>query len=133
MNYGNLTNDNLQLNSEYDNVIIVDFISGFRGGVTLVTTGFGLPVINAGHVIIKETATGSFKPMPLASGNTAYDALPAGHTYAGILVASIPTAKPFAAVMDNGTVNPLAVKFAYTSILSALKTALPQITFREDQ
>lgn len=132
MQHGSLNNEGLQLNSENDGIIIVDFFSGYRGGVTLDVTGFGLNVINAGHVIIKETATGIFKPMPLNGGATAYASLPADHAYAGILASSIPTAKPFASVMTNGTVNPSAVKFAYTSILSALKTALPQIEFRGD-
>lgn len=79
--------------------------------------------------------TGSGGSAPVATvANTVgtYDALPAGHTYAGILIATILTKKPFAGIMVRGTVNPAAAPFSMTSILSALKTALPLIDFRED-
>lgn len=62
----------------------------------------------------------------------AYGALPAGHTYEGINIATIRTAKPFAGILVRGTVNPAAAPFSMTSILSAVKTALPLINFRED-
>jgi hypothetical protein len=168
-------------------------------------------VINAGHVIIKETATGNHKPMPVSADNgiatlgtpaggsgytngtysnvslqggsgsgatanitvgsgavtgvtpvnagknykagdtltaditggsgfsvtaatvasAAYETLPDGHTYAGILIASIPSKRPFAGILVRGTVNPAAAPFPMGSILSAVKTALPLIDFRD--
>lgn len=57
---------------------------------------------------------------------TGYDSLPGSHTYKGILVASILTAKPFAAVMVRGTVNQLVTPY---TIEAAVKSALPLIRF----
>lgn len=128
----NLNNEGQQIITGNDNIVIVDNFQSIRGGRTLDVTGFTPAVINAGHVIIKETATGEYKPMPVNSNGTAYEALPENHTYAGILIASIPTAKPFAGILVRGTVNPAAAPFPMTSILSAVKTALPLIDFRED-
>lgn len=113
-----------------DNVVIVDNFQSIRGGRTLDTTDYTEPVINAGHVIIKETASGEYKPMPI-SGDS-YSALPEGHEYAGILIASILTSKPLAGIMVRGTVNPAAAPFKMDTILSAVKAALVLIDFRED-
>lgn len=126
----NLVNDPITLDTGNDSIVIVDNFQSVRGGRSLDVTGFAPTTIKAGHVIIQETATKEYKPMPV-TGN-AYAALPAGHTYAGILVASILTAKPFAGIMVRGTVNPAAAPYPMTSILSVVKTALPLIDFRED-
>jgi len=128
----NLVNDADTIDTSKDNVVIVDVFASIRGGRSLDTTGFTPAVINAGHVIIVETATGTHKPMPLNGGATAYAALPADHTYAGILIASILTKKPFAGILTQGTVNPAAAPFPMTGILAAVKTALPLIDFRQD-
>lgn len=61
-----------------------------------------------------------------------YKTLPAGHTYAGILVSSVLTRKAMAGIMIRGTVNTVASPVPLTSILTALKTALPVVQFRED-
>lgn len=214
-----LNNEAQSIITGNDNIVIVDNFQSIRGGRSLDTTGFGPDVIKAGHVIIKETATGEYKPMPVTvagkilafsklvagsayanngtytdvaltggsgsgakativvDGNavtsvtittpgtgykdgddlsaaaadigttgtgfsitvtevddsaTGYASLPGGHAYAGILIASILTAKPFAGIMVRGTVNPAAAPFSMTSILSAVKAALPLIDFRED-
>jgi hypothetical protein len=214
MAVADLTNEPQELLTSNDNVVIVDNFQSVRGGRTLDVTGFKPEVIKAGHVIIRETATGEYKPMPVTedggaiatlgtvvggtgytqgtynnvaltggsgSGATAnitvnsggvvtiatlansgsgynagdvltaavtggsgfsvpvatvasaaYAALPANHTYAGILIASILTKKPFAGILVRGTVNPAAAPYPMTSILSAVKTALPLIDFRED-
>jgi hypothetical protein len=203
-----------------DSIVIVDNFQSIRGGRSLDTTGFAPETIKAGHMIIKETATSEYKPMPatdatsdnVATANTlvagsgytngtyenvplsggtgngalatvvvaltvvssvtitkggqgytvgdvlavpgayaggtgtgasvtvatlgntaaAYGSLPAGHTYAGVLVATILTAKPFAGIMVRGNVNWKAAPYDMTSILSAVRTALPLITFTED-
>lgn len=126
----NLHNTGEQIDASQDGIVIKQHADGYQGGRTLDTTGFTPTVIKAGHVIIKETATGEFKPMPISGSD--YAALPADHEYAGILAASILTAKPFAAIMTKGTVNPNAAPYAYTAILSAFKTAVPHIEFRAD-
>jgi hypothetical protein len=130
----NLANASSTVDTSLDSVVIVDNFQSIRGGRTLVVGSFPDAVIKAGHPIIVETATGDHKPFPIASG--ALGTLPTGHTYAGILISSILAAKPFAGIMVRGTVNPTAFGTAsgypYTSILTALKAALPNVDFRAD-
>lgn len=130
MAVANLTSTKESIVFGNDNIVIRDVFEDIRGGRTLDVTGFTPEVIKAGHVIIKEAATGEFKPMPLSG--EAYAALPEGHTYAGILIASIPTNQPFAGIMIRGNVNHNAAPFPMATILAAVKTALPLITFLED-
>jgi len=132
MAIADLTNGKQSIITSKDNVVIRDVFEEVRGGRTLLVTGYPKDVINAGHVLIKETATGEYKPMPLNAGGSAYDALPEDHVYAGILIASILVKQPFAGIMVRGSVNPAAAPFAMDSIMSAVKTALPLITFLED-
>lgn len=126
----NLANTATTIDTSKDSVVIVDNFQSIRGGRSLDVTDFTPEIISAGHVITKETATGEYKPMPIAGG--AYAALPAGHTYAGILISSILTAKPMAGIMVRGTVNHVAGPYDITSILTAVKAALPLIDFRAD-
>lgn len=128
----NLNNTPQTISTGRDSIVIVDNFQSIRGGRALNVTGFTPKIIEAGHVIIKETATGDHKPMPLNGGATAYAALPAGHTYAGILLATIETAKPFAGIMVRGTINPVAAPFDFATIAAAVKTALPLIDQRAD-
>jgi len=115
-----------------DSIVIIDNFQSIRGGRSLLTTGYAPEVIKAGHVIIQETATKEYKPMPLATNDTVYGTLPTGHVYVGILINTILTKKPFAGIMVRGTVNTAATPFAMTSILTAVKAALPLIDFRAD-
>ena len=128
----NLNNSRQEIITGNDNIVIVDVFQSVRGGRTLDVTGYPKDVLNAGHVIIQETATKEYKPMPLNAAGDAYAALPDGHTYAGVLIATIQTKRPFAGILVRGTVNPAAAPFPMTTILSDVKTALPLIDFRED-
>lgn len=123
----NLNNEGLQIDTGKDSIVIVDMIEAIPGGKTLNVTGVTELVLKAGHVIIRETATGDYKPQAVTAG--VYDVLPAGHTYAGVLVASVLTAKPFASIMVRGSVNEVASPYAP---LAAAKTALPLIRFTQD-
>lgn len=113
----------------FDSVVIVDNFKSKRGGASLDTTGFTKPWIRAGHVIIKQTSNGELKPMPLNAGGTAYAALPAGHTYYGILLNTVETAKAYnAGIMFSGTVNPKVINpaagyYDIAPILAAVQTA----------
>lgn len=127
-----LNNEPEQILTGNDNIVIVDVINTVRGGRSLDVEGFAPKVINAGHPIIVQTSTQEYKPMPVNANGDAYASLPAGHTYAGILIATIPTNKAFAAILVRGTVNPEASTIPMTSILTALKSALPLIDFRAD-
>lgn len=113
-----------------DGIVIVVNLETIPGGKTLDVTGFTPDVIPAGHLVIEETATGVLKPMPVSG--TDYDALPASHTYKGVVISSILKTSPFAGIMVRGTVNKNASKYGITSILSAVKTALPLIRFTQD-
>lgn len=125
-----LNNQDLQIDTSRDGVVIVDNFQSVRGGRALDVTDYSEPVIKAGHVIIKDTATESiYKPLPLNAGGTAYAALPSGYEYAHILINSILTAKPAAGLLVRGTVNHEAAPFA---IPEAAKEAMPLIDFRAD-
>lgn len=115
-----------------DNVTIVKVLETVPGGRTLDVSRTGLnalTVLKAGHIIIKETATGEFKALGVSGGN--YEALPAGHEYAGILCASVLTSKPHAAVLVRGTVNESSDLVPY-AIPAGAKTALSLIRFTTD-
>ena len=113
-----------------DTIVIVKVLEAIPGGKTLDVTGFTPDVIPAGHLIIEETSTGVLKPMPISG--TAYGALPASHTYKGVLISTILTAKPFAGIMVRGTVNKNASFYTIASVLTAVRTALPLIRFTQD-
>lgn len=113
-----------------DTIVIVKVLEAIPGGKTLDVTGFSPDVIPAGHLIIEETSTGVLKPMPVSGAN--YGSLPASHTYKGVLISTILTAKPFAGILVRGTVNKNASFYGIASVLTAVKTALPLIRFTQD-
>lgn len=129
----NLNNEGQEIITGNDNIVIVNHFDGIRGGRTLDVTGFTPTVIHAGHLIIK-TKDGEYAPMPVNEAGDAYGTLPEGASYAGYLVASIQTKKPFAAIMVRGTVNPNATPFKMTTtIMTAVKAALPLIDYQSDK
>ena len=134
-------------NGTYENVPLSGGTgSGAKGTVVVASTVVSTVTITeagkdytVGDVLTVPGAyaggTGSGASVPvatIASTAATYNALPSGHTYAGILIASVLTKKPFAGIMVRGTVNPAASAYSLTSILSAVKTALPLIDFRQD-
>ena len=124
----NLTSNGPVLDTGKDNIVIVDNFKSKRGGASLDVTGFTNPVIRAGHVVIKQTSNGEFKPMPTNSAGTAYGSLPAGHTYYGIVINSVLTERPFVGILLSGTVNHKVVDaengyLDISPILAAVKTA----------
>ncbi len=137
-----LTHSGSSVETSLDSIVIVDNFQSIRGGFSLDVTGFAPLLIHAGHPIIEETATGALKPMPVAS-ETAFAALPAGHTYAGVAINTVLTDKAMIGIMVRGTVNHVAFTagatattpyyYAYTTILTAIRAALPLIDFRGDR
>lgn len=126
----NLANQPLEVITGNDNVVVTLVLETLRGGRSLDVSGFTPDVIPGGHVIIRDTVTGNFKPMPVTSG--AYGTLPTNHEYAGILNGSITKDRPFGAIIVRGGVNPNASVYNITTILAAVKAALPLITFNVD-
>jgi hypothetical protein len=126
----NLATQDAGYDTGNDTIVIVKVTEAIPGGRTLDVTGFSPEVIPAGHLIIEETSTGVLKPMPVSGA--AYAALPANHTYKGVLISTILTAKPFAGIMVVGTVNKNASFYTIASVLTAVKTALPLIRFTQD-
>ncbi|MVM35269.1 hypothetical protein GO755_34930 [Spirosoma sp. HMF4905] len=133
MIYPSLNNAGVTIDSTLDSVTIIDNFQSVRGGRTLDTTGFTPTTIKAGHLIIRATSDPKdYKPMPLNGGATAYAALPSGHEYAGVLISTILTARPFAGIMLRGTVNRVSSPFDPSGLEAAFKAALPNIIFTQD-
>lgn len=122
-----------EIDTSNDSIIIMDCLEAKPGGKTLDTSALpdDMAVINSGHVIIKETATGLLKALGVTDG--AYVSLPANHTYEGIVFASVLKARPFVSVMYRGTVNEEAYKNATgLEYPAGAKTALTLIRFTKD-
>lgn len=66
----NLNETSITFDDGKDSVVIVDNFASVRGGRSLNVTGYTPSYIRAGHVIIKETATGDYKPMPATGENS---------------------------------------------------------------
>jgi len=113
-----------------DSIVVVKVLEAIPGGKTLDVTSFSPDVIPAGHLIIEETSTGVLKPMPVTGSD--YAALPASHTYKGVLISTILKSKPFAGILVRGTVNKNASFYGIASVLTAVKAALPLIRFTQD-
>lgn len=126
----NLSNANELYGSGMDAVVIRNYVGGIVGGRTLDVTGFSDNVIKAGHIIIRDTQTDTYKPMPVSGGS--YSTLPSNHEYVGVLVSSILKSQPLAGIMYDGEVNDLASPYSIDSIKAALKSALPTLVFLHD-
>lgn len=126
----NLSNEKVMIDTSMDEVVIRNYVAGIIGGRTLDVTGITEPTIKAGHVIIRDTETDVYKPMPV-SGDS-YGSLPENHEYVGVLRGTILTSKPMAAIMYSGEVNDVASPYPLDAIKSALKTAIPTLVFLHD-
>lgn len=113
-----------------DPVVIRNYVAGIKGGKVLDVDGFTEEYIKAGHVIIKETATETYKPMPVSGG--AYASLPSGHEYVGVAYATKSANEPLVAIMYSGTVNDKASPYPLDGIKAALKAAVPTLVFNHD-
>jgi hypothetical protein len=103
------------------------------GAVTAVTIVNGGAGYKSGDSLTASVAGGTGFSVAVAStAAEAYAGLPAGHSYEGILIASVLTKRPFAGILIRGTVNPAAAPYSMSGILNAVKAALPLIDFRED-
>lgn len=122
-----LNSEKSTVDTSRDSIVIAKVFETLVGGRSLDVTGFSPAVIKAGHVVIKETATGTFKPMPVNGAD--YAALPVGHTIEGVVIASTMTNRAMVGILVRGTVNEVASPYPVTA---AIKTALPLIRFTQD-
>lgn len=114
-----------------DSVIVQKWIAGIKGGRALDVTDITDKVLSAGRVIITN-GKGTYKPLSIKAG--AYDALPEGYSYVGILYRSIRTEEAGASIMTEGQVNEIAAKNANgVDVPAAFKTACPLIEFVTDE
>lgn len=123
----NLTNSKTRYSQGNDSIVIMQYDFGVPGGRSLDMTGFTGDVIRAGHVIIKDDAAETYKPMPISSG--AYGSLPSGYSYFGVCTTTALATKPMVGIMTKGVVNQKASPYTITS---AIKTALSHILFSQD-
>lgn len=100
--------------------------------VTLVKKGTGYTVADSLTANLAPVGSGFAVAVATISANGSYQSLPAGHTYAGVLINEITKKLPFAGIMVRGTINPKAAPFNFASIASAFKTAMPLIDQRAD-
>ncbi len=119
-----------------DSIVIRQYISGIQGGRTLDCADFPEDNILAGHVIIKKS-DGNYAPMPVKAATetkpAAYDALPDGATYVGVLYRSISKEKPEAAIMTRGVVNPTLTPYDMAGIMDAFTASCRFISFEQDE
>ena len=127
----NLTHEGQSYSDGLDSVVIRRRGATIIGGKTLDLSGFSDTKVRAGHIIIHQTATDTYKPLGVTEG--AYQSLPAGHTYAGVLISSVTSRAPFGSVMYEGEVNDVASPVPLTDALkTALRAALPGLYFMHD-
>lgn len=127
-----LSKQEREILSGMDSVVIRKYIAGIIGGRTLDMTGFKGSVIKAGHIVIRDTATDTYKPMPVNANGKSYEDLPGSHEYAGVVVCSKPANEPLVGIMYNGEVNDVASPYPIDSIKADLKEALPMLVFMHD-
>lgn len=132
----NLANALKVLRSGMDSVVIRHYVAGIIGGRTLDVSGYNLPVIKAGHIVIRDTETDTYKPMPLNEKGDGYGIFPTKHEYVGVVVCTKPTSEPFVGIMYSGEVNdkamPYSIDAADNGIRAELKKALPTLFFLHD-
>lgn len=132
----NLVTTDQVYNASKNSVFVMHYSYGLEGGRSLDMTGYTPDVLHTGHVIIRDTTTNDFKPMPVtgepfASGS-AYAALPADHEIIGLTIEDRATDLPMAPVIMGGKVNQTpesVVPYAYTD---EIRAALPNINFSQD-
>lgn len=125
-----LNKEGINIDDGKDSIVIRQCIACIIGGRTLDMTGFDGTFIRAGHVVIRDTQTDTYKPMPVSGDK--YSSLPGNHEYVGVVVCSKPASRPFVSIMYNGEVNDKAVPYPVETIKEAMKTALPNLVFMHD-
>lgn len=116
----------IEVNDGLDAIVIVNDLGDVPGGRTLDVSGLAtdVEVIRSGHILIQNDTTKAVKPLGVTS--EVYETLPEGHSYLGVLKASVLKKDPRAAILTIGQVNAAASPYPVTA---EIKTGLPRIEF----
>ena len=122
----NLIKEQNQVSDGKDSIVIIEALADLPGGRTLDVSGVasGTTVVKAGHIIIQNDTTKVLSPLGITSN--AYDSLPNGSSYLGVLKATVRVADPRAAIVLQGVVNAAASPYTVTR---TIKSGLPLIKF----
>lgn len=116
-----------------DPIVIRVYGKSIIGGRMLEVTDYPNEYIRKGQLVIRNEEDEVSKPMPLNSSGTAYGTLPNGYVYEGVAKATVKASEPYVGVMYEGEVNDVASPIPLTAaMLTALKTALPELKFAHD-
>jgi len=109
-----------------DSIVVVQAVTHLPGGRSLDVSGLApdAKVVEAGHIIIREDATGAVMPLGVSGG--AYAALPEGCSYLGVLKATVPVRDAQASIVLGGVINAAASPYPVTD---DIKEGLPHIQF----
>lgn len=120
----NLTREKIELNDGLDSIVVVQAISQIPGGRTLEVSGLAANVesVKSGHVLVIDTKTKAVSPLGITDG--AYETLPTGKKYYGVLKASVLKRDPRAAIITAGQIN---VAASPAPVTDAIKAGLPLI------
>lgn len=124
MHTANLTREKIELNDGLDSIVVVQAISQIPGGRTLDVSGLAANVesVKSGHVLVIDTKTKAVSPLGITDG--AYETLPTGKKYYGVLKASVLKRDPRAAIITAGQIN---VAASPAPVTDAIKAGLPLI------
>lgn len=122
----NLNRKQVEVNDGLDSIVIVKDLGDIPGGRSLDVSGVASDVeyLRSGHILVKNDTDNSVSPLGVSAG--AYVALPSGHSYLGVLKASIPVKDARAAILTVGQVNAAASPYPVTA---EIKAGLPNIQF----
>lgn len=130
MAYQNIRSGETFINTDNESIVIPYIQETKRGGACIDFTGFTPSVLHAGHIIIYNSTSGVYAPMPISGTN--YGTLPDNFAYFGVLINTIEKSNPFGSILTRGQVNPNAMPYGWGSISSAVISALPHITWVTD-
>lgn len=117
----NLDREGAAIDTGNDSVVIQHYEFGKPGGTSIDLNGYTGSTIKAGHVVIVDEDL-NYKLLPLDSDGKTYVSLPAQHTYAGVVQASVSARLPFAAILLRGVVNKKACPYEIpAAAITALK------------
>jgi len=126
MAFVNLTKTQSNPTNGKDQIVIRKRLAFLDGGKSLDVTGVTEEALYAGHVIVKVTETGEFKPLGVSGDNFAAPAQ--GEEIVGVLASSIYTDTAFASILTAGVIGEQAMPYALPAgVKATFKAAVPAL------